>query len=167
MQNFLRVYQPSEFGVVDAVIDVLSESDLRDGGLIVLDSINTLQTLLRQKDDVTDSKKANHEAAILVTLLQQIAQRYSKLLIITNVSRARPHSSEGSVSWAKEPVGGRMMRYKSGILLTVLDKIQHEERHQNDRLGRHRDVKIDAISENCKSNLPRDGILHFDLDSFT
>ncbi len=120
----LSLLQPSQESLEETIIDLLSRTEVANGGIILLDSINTFQHLLRKKYGRDDSTKSNHQAAIFVTLLQQFARRNSKIFFMTNISRSRPRSSDGRVKWGKEIVGGRMVKFKSDFILT-LNEIEH------------------------------------------
>ncbi|MGI0085777.1 MAG: hypothetical protein ACREBQ_11920, partial [Nitrososphaerales archaeon] len=87
----MMTYCPKESEVFDSIISLLSQKDLGRGGAIIMDSINSLQDLLRQADNDPDSAKANHRAAIILTIFQELARNNSKLLILSNIVRSRPH----------------------------------------------------------------------------
>jgi hypothetical protein len=132
--QLLTVQQPSESSIEESVVKLTSCPDLRPGGIIILDSINTLQGMIRNPELDPDSVVANHKAAILITILQQTARYYSKSLWITNITRARPKVLDsGVVFWEREPIGGRMMLFKSDILLSLHQMTQNDSQ----RAGSH------------------------------
>jgi hypothetical protein len=127
--QLLTILQPSESSIEESVIKLASSSDLRPGGIIILDSINTLQGMIRNPELDPDSVVANHKAAILITVLQQTARYYSKSLWITNITRARPKVLDsGEVFWEREPIGGRMMAFKSDVLLSLHQMTENAQR---------------------------------------
>ena len=115
---------------------------------MILDSINTLQGMIRNPESDPDSVVANHKAAILITILQQTARYYSKSLWITNITRARPKVLDsGEVFWEREPIGGRMMLFKSDVLLSMCEMTQNDAR----RAGSH-DLYVLVNVERVSSN---------------
>ena len=117
--SFLEVYAPPNGRVLQSLTHLLSKVDLGRGGAIFIDSMNSLQELLDDPSKDSDHSGANHKAAIILTLFQSLAARNSKLLLLSNVLRSRPHTHEGEVSWEKEAPGGRMIKLKSDISLTI------------------------------------------------
>ena len=116
----LFLFQPSNNVVPDLVDCIAPSPDIRRGGLVVLDSLNTLQNLLWVPAEVSSAgaREANHRTAVLVTMVQQFARYYEKSFVITNITRQRPRRpGEDDTVWEKEIVGGRMMRYKSNAIL--------------------------------------------------
>jgi len=144
----LAILQPNESGIEETVIELASSSDLRPGGIMIIDSVNTLQAMIRNPESDPDSVLANHKAAILITVLQQTARYYSKSLWITNITRARPrvlHS--GEVSWEREPIGGRMMLFKSDVLL-FLHPMTHNDSRQEDSIDLQLQANLEKVSGN-------------------
>lgn len=86
------------------------------GGIIIIDSFNTLQDLLLL-GNLDDSSKANHRTAVVLSLLQELATFYSKTLMILNLTRSRPRMVSEVVRWERDIVGGRMARFKSDSIL--------------------------------------------------
>ncbi|MGI0090893.1 MAG: hypothetical protein ACREBS_04210 [Nitrososphaerales archaeon] len=123
----LTILQPRDEALADSVITLASES-MRTGGLIILDSINTIQNLLSIHPSSSDLKVANHRSAILINAYQQLARFYSKSIIILNVTRSRPRPNQGnSISWERKVVGGRMTRFKSDAILFAREFPSHSE----------------------------------------
>jgi hypothetical protein len=146
--QLFNIMQPSESSIEDSVIKLASSSDLRPGGIMILDSINTLQGMLRNPESDPDSVVANHKAAILITILQQTARYYSKSLWITNITRARPKVLDsGEVFWEREPIGGRMMLFKSDVLLSLRQMTQDGAPRAGSR-GLYALVNVDRVSGN-------------------
>jgi hypothetical protein len=111
----LRVFQPST-DITDIVVPLSKFGG--DKGLIIVDSLNTVQNLLSQKPTPTDLKCANHRAAVFLSALQQLARANSQTILALNLTKSRPRKSdEMGVIWEKEIVGGRMTRYKSDVIL--------------------------------------------------
>ncbi len=50
--QLLTILQPSESSIEESVIRLASSSDLRPGGIIILDSINTLQGMIRNRNQI-------------------------------------------------------------------------------------------------------------------
>ncbi len=105
----LKLYVPAELGFTHSLVDLMSSEPKKEAGLVVLDSLNSMQNLLREQDPSIDWVKANHEAAIVLTLLQEFCSHHGKILIISNIARAKP-SKTVSGSWEKDISGGRMIR---------------------------------------------------------
>jgi hypothetical protein len=121
----LDVFQPreGEQAALEVIDHVESLQKVKQGGLVMLDSLNTLQNMLWKEQSPTAAQVANHKSAILITVLEQFAKFYSKTLLIVNITRSRPKThadgreEQFSVVWEKEIVGGRMLRYKSNAVL--------------------------------------------------
>lgn len=88
----------------------------REGGVIAIDTINTLQNLLLA-GDLKDSSTANHRTAIIITLLEEVAKNFSKTLLMLNLTRSRPRKTSETIQWDRDIVGGRMTRFKSDVIL--------------------------------------------------
>lgn len=115
----LTVLRSVEGEVAKLFIKLLGLNAAEKGGLVILDSVNMLQTMLQKRDSTLDYLSANHKAAILITLSEQFAARYSKVLVLANVNRSRPREVKGSQVWESELTGGRMLRLKSDALISV------------------------------------------------
>ncbi|MHB8701547.1 MAG: P-loop NTPase family protein [Nitrososphaerales archaeon] len=114
----IRITRPSYEDVELQVIGLVSDKNIRRGGLIILDSLNSLQNEIKRGSSDSDSIRANHKASILITLVQQIARQYGKILLITNITRNRRITIGGEVSWDRALGGGRMITFKSdGIVM--------------------------------------------------
>ena len=156
----LKLFMTTDSTISDLVVELIS-SESQTGGLVVLDGINSLQSLLREKKYRTDSIKANHAASVLVTLLEQFASRLSKLLILTNLVRARPKSVEGWVSWGPELSGGRMIRLKSDAIVSVSNPSE-SQRSASSKL----EVRIESISPKRSSTGGKE-LFTLQVSSFT
>ncbi len=115
----LVVFQPSD-DILDFV-ESLAAQNMQTGGVIFLDSLNTLQNLLTDDMSSRGSRIANQKTALLVTFLHTIGRFYSKSLVIINITKSRPSDKIelSSSIWEKTLVGGRMIRFKSDSILTV------------------------------------------------
>jgi len=122
----LMVLQPND-EILDFV-ESISFQNMQQGGLLVLDSLNTLQSLLTDDTSSRGSKIANQKTALLVTVLQKLSRFYSKSLIIVNVTKSRPSDRNmlTSTFWEKTLVGGRMIKFKSDAILSVSQNQSHE-----------------------------------------
>ncbi len=125
LQNFLTVdfdkvigteFHVLQPGGVDDLVSPLFTS-LMKGGVIVLDSFNSLQNLLSVEPSPTDLATANHRSAVFVSAIQMIARIFSKTIIILNLTKSRPTNNEGIVTWERNIVGGRMTYFKSDVIL--------------------------------------------------
>lgn len=112
------------------------------GGIIIIDTFNTLQNLLLL-NNFDDSSTANHRTAVVLSLLQELARFYSKTLMILNLTRSRPRKVSEVVRWEREIVGGRMARFKSDSILYMRTTTKNG----------NKTVSIETISP--KSNLDR------------
>ncbi len=121
----LHLFNPKEDELLKSVVGLASSIPEKEkrGGMVVLDSVNTLQLLLREKDYRTDSLKANHEASILISLLETFAYRGGRTLVLGNLMRLRPvdkaKSTSSELSWEEQLSGGRMIRRKSDAIFSV------------------------------------------------
>jgi hypothetical protein len=119
----LRLIVPDSHDVLNSTISLVSIprslADPRDQGLLVVDSLNMLQNLLRAAASV-DAMIANHQSATLLTLLQRYAEEQRKILLIAALTRQRPPESSGlKRPWEREIVGGRMSRLKADAILSI------------------------------------------------
>ena len=110
--NNLQVMQPSD-DALDFVSSIASVK-MRLGGIMILDSLNSLQNVIAGNFSEGETKIANQRSALVITILQQLSRFYSKSLIVVNVAKAR-HSvgKDHSTFWEKSLVGGRMIKFKS------------------------------------------------------
>lgn len=115
----LTVIEPTEdaFRFVEAIV----AEKLETRGVLILDSLNTLQASLTDATSTQGSKIANQESSILITILQQVARFCSKSFVIVNITKSRPRgiSASSSSFWEKVLVGGRMIKFKSDSILSV------------------------------------------------
>lgn len=133
----LNILQPSN-NIEDPILTV-QESN-RNGGLVVIDSLNTLQNLFSVSPSLTDAKTANHRATVLVSLIQQLARFYSKSILILSLTKMRPKKSDVGVTWEREIVGGRMTRFKSDAVLFATEEFETESKNQRIK------VEVDTVS---------------------
>lgn len=89
------------------------------GGLVVIDSLNTLQRLFLRLPTVSDAKTANHRSAVLISAVQETCRSFKKSLLILNLTRSRPKESGQGVTWERDIVGGRIIRFKSSLILSA------------------------------------------------
>ncbi|MDH2899604.1 MAG: hypothetical protein PXY39_01400 [archaeon] len=158
----LQMFRSRDLQTVDLVISLLN-SQVRKGGIIVVDSINTLQMLLHESEHRIDFVKSNHEAAILITLIQEFACRYSKALILANVMRSRPRKGQDFRLWDMELSGGRVIKFKSDVILSVSRSI---DKLQNDKIWKV-DVAVESVLERNKGAFKEGQSFTFTLRSFT
>ncbi len=116
----LTLIRPDESSLEEELLSFISQTNHSDRGILFLDSINTFQQMFTALDPDRDPMKANRKAAVHITLLQQFAHTHSKSLFLTSFSRARPKKLEsGKTKWDMEIVGGRMILFKSNLLVTL------------------------------------------------
>ena len=112
----LLVVQPNE-DPLNLVVTFSSLEKIRKGGAYILDSINSLQTLLSPNSSLQSAKSANYRSSVLLSVLQLAARSFEKSFIVFDLTKLRPRiQQDQSVSWEKELVGGRMIRYKSDAI---------------------------------------------------
>ena len=113
------VLQPG-YDLYDFVEGFSSLSKVHKGGVFILDSINSLQTLLSGNNSPQTPKIANYKTSILLSVLQLVARSYAKSFVVFDLTKLRPRiQTDQTVSWEKELVGGRMIRYKSDSIYFV------------------------------------------------
>jgi hypothetical protein len=111
----LQLFQPGP-SVLDFVVPMLKTAKL--GGLVIVDTLNTVQNLFSLEPTPSDIKAANHRSAVLVSALQLLARSYSKTLILLNLTKQRPRKkADSTVTWERDIIGGRMTRFKSDAIL--------------------------------------------------
>ncbi len=115
----LTVLQPTD-EILD-FISTLATYDMKSGGIMVLDSLNSLQNLLTDDQLTEGQKEANQKTALVITVLQNISRFFEKALLIVNITKQRPRyaNQENSQSWERTLVGGRMIRLKSNMIFSV------------------------------------------------
>lgn len=103
-------------------VNSLALQERRGGGVLFLDSLNSLQNILTEDTSRTEGKRANQKTALLISVLQIISRSYGMTLVLINVAKSRPRSSGekySSAQWEKKLVGGRMIRFKSDSIISV------------------------------------------------
>ena len=158
LDSDLNLYCCKDKEIIETAVSILSAIDVQRNGLVVVDSINTLQTVLAKRESALDFPKANHEAAILVSLFQEFAMRNSKLLLMTDVVTSKPVKESGLQIWGSELSGGRMIKLKSDVVLSV---------EQDQLLPSLLKVHIDAVFENSGSEVRAGKSYALELQSFT
>jgi hypothetical protein len=159
--EMLQVFRSGDFQTIDLILSLLNSSDVKNNGVIIVDSINTLQTLLQEREHRTDFVKSNHEAAILITLIQEFAYRYSKALILANVIRPRPRKTQNSRTWDMELSGGRMIKLKSDVILSASSP--SENLHTE---SRKIELQIESVAEKYKGAFREGQSFVFSLSSY-
>jgi hypothetical protein len=116
----LLVLQPSDDTI--EFVSQIASIQMRRGGVLILDSLNSLQNILTGAFLENESKIANQRSALIITILQKLARFYSKSLIIVNVAKARQRlGKDQSTFWEKSLVGGRMIKFKSDLILSATE----------------------------------------------
>ena len=108
----LLLIQPSD----DALDFVTNIASIRMGqsGILILDSLNSLQNVIAGNLTEGESKIANQRSAVVITILEKLSRFHSKSLLIVNVAKARQRlGKDHSTFWEKSLVGGRMIKFKS------------------------------------------------------
>lgn len=159
----LQVFRSRNLQTVDLVISLLDSPQVKKGGIIVVDSINTLQILLQEREHRIDFVKSNHEAAILITLIQEFACRYSKALVLANVIRPRPREGQDFRLWDMELSGGRVIKFKSDVILSVVRSFDKLESNKIAKV----DVAVESVLERSKGTFKEGQSFTFSLSSFT
>ena len=154
----LVTYCPNDDQLFDSMISLLSQKELGRGGVIVIDSVNSMQDLLRSTDE-TDSSKANHKAGIVLSLFQLLAKSHSKLLIVSNIARSRPRIRGEEVEWEKGLVGGRMMKLKSDVVLSIT-------KPGPGSFSNNIKLEVVSVSQNCDTDLRQGQIIEFKAQPF-
>lgn len=115
----LVVLQPPDD--VLELVELIASQKMQKGGILILDSLNSLQNILTEDGSKQQMKAANQKTALIVSILQMISRSYGDSLIVVNVAKSRPRSSEEKDSghWDKKLVGGRMIKFKSDLILSV------------------------------------------------
>jgi len=112
----LHVMQASD-NALDFISDIAS-IEMHRGGILILDSLNSLQNTIAGNFLEVEAKIANQRSALVITILQLVSRFYSKSLLIVNVARARQKLRiDRSTFWEKSLVGGRMIKFKSDMIL--------------------------------------------------
>jgi len=117
--GLLHVLQPSD--EILEFVESLAQYKFHSGGVIVLDSLNSLQNLLTGGRIGEGSKEANQKTALIVTLLQGISRTFKKSLFIINVTKQRPKQTiqDNTALWEKSLVGGRIIKFKSDVVILL------------------------------------------------
>jgi hypothetical protein len=131
----LTVIQPDN-AVLDLINSFEHPGELRKGGTFILDSINSLQSILSDNTSLQRAKMANYKSSILVSFLQLVARTFSKSVVIFDYTKSRRKpQQDGSITWEKELVGGRMIRYKSDMILFASRETQEISGNSDRRKG--------------------------------
>jgi hypothetical protein len=118
--NKIIITQPFEKGFDETVITSQLDSLELSEGFVVLDSINMMQNMLASFLGTSDQLKANHQTALLISLLQLLGRKSARKVLALSLDRSRPRAKpNNSVEWEKGAVGGRIMNYKSDLTLVM------------------------------------------------
>jgi hypothetical protein len=132
----LQVLQPPD-DALDFVSQIASKK-MHVGGVLILDSLNSLQNVIAGNFSDGESKIANQRSALVITILQQLSRFYSKSLVIVNIAKARQRlGKDHSTFWEKSLVGGRMIKFKSDVILFAkeIQAINPEIEIRTERIG--------------------------------
>jgi hypothetical protein len=129
--EFVRMSGSEKLRVLQAPDDIpdfvasMAGYKLQQGSVLILDSLNSLQNLLTDDMGTKGSREANQKTALVVTVLQNICRYVFASLIIINVTKARlkPPNRDSSSFWEKSLVGGRMIKFKSDVILSVKNDV--------------------------------------------
>ena len=114
--------------LTDDINDIFSISQLSNqGGIVVLDTFNTLQNLMLM-GNLGDSVVANHRTAVVISTLEELTRFYSKTLLILSLTRSRPRKTSEATLWERDIIGGRMTRFKSDLMLYARVTIMNGKR---------------------------------------
>jgi len=116
----LVVLQPPD-DVIELVSSI-SSVEIRREGVLFLDSLNSLQNILTENTSRRESKRGNQKTALLISILEIISRSCGMPLILINVAKSRPQSpaeKDPSAQWEKRLVGGRMIKFKSDLIISV------------------------------------------------
>jgi len=116
VSNGLLVIQPDN-DLTELVNFLAIPGFIRDRGVIILDSFNSLQNLLSSNSSPQRLKTANYRSFLLISVIQMIGRFYSNSMMIVNVAKSRPRLQDHTTIWEKVLVGGRMMKYKSDSII--------------------------------------------------
>jgi hypothetical protein len=120
-----------EFGVLSSLdLSILTPNDPmeifdslitspNESGLVVIDTLNTMQRLFLHGPTDVDARTANHKSAVLISAIQETIRPFRKTLMILSLTRSRPNQADEGVTWHRGLAGGRMARFKSDLILTA------------------------------------------------
>ncbi len=157
----LEVWRARDDRVFDSIVSFLSRREMRNGGVIIIDSVNTLQDLFKDSNSEQDSASANHKASITITLLQQLALHHARSLILSNIVRSRPLIREGEIAWEKVLSGGRMIESKSDIVLSL-----NELRSVGNEDSKTEGATIVSLADHCSPEFRKGQVIEFDVEPF-
>ena len=92
-----------------------------EGGLVVIDTLNTLQKMYLRFPTACEAKTANHRSAVLISAAQASCRFLKKSLLILNLTRSRPKEADQGVKWERDIVGGRIIRFKSDLIISACE----------------------------------------------
>ncbi|MDA4129390.1 MAG: hypothetical protein OK457_01340 [Thaumarchaeota archaeon] len=126
----LLVIQPEDD--LAALVNFLAvPGRIQNNGVIILDSVNSLQTLLSSNSSPKRLRTANYRSFLLISVIQMIGSFFSNSLIMANVAKSRPRiQQDRSTVWEKELVGGRMMKYKSDSI-AIASEVKHPQKESS------------------------------------
>ncbi len=120
------------------VLDFPTLSEKR--GLVVIDTLNTMQRLLLRTPTQSDARTASHRSAVLISALEVTFRALGKTLLIMSLTRSRPKKAGEGLTWQRDIVGGRVSRFKSDLILRV------EEKSSSGKSPGEITVKIDTVN---------------------
>jgi hypothetical protein len=103
--------------LIQTIVSLLSVIPTEQNRLIIIDSFNSLQDMLRESSKKNEPMKGNHEASVIITLLQGLMDHVRGQLIISDIAVTKPKGD--SLDWEKDLSGGRILRTKSDLIISV------------------------------------------------
>jgi hypothetical protein len=92
-------------------------------GVVVIDTLNTLQRMLLRVPTKADAKTASHRLAVIMCALEETCRSLGKTVLILNLTRSRPKEDYDGLNWERDIVGGRVSRFKSDLILRARETI--------------------------------------------
>jgi hypothetical protein len=90
----------------------------RKTGAVIIDSLNTMQSLFAVEPSTANLITANKRTALLISAIQLVSRSFSKTMLLSSIARQRPSKTESEPVWERTIVGGRMTDFKSDVIIS-------------------------------------------------
>jgi hypothetical protein len=120
---YLKVITPDDpLAIFDYVLTMPAGK-----GMVLIDTLNTMQRMLLRVPSKTDAKTASHRLAVIMSALEETCRSVGKTILILNLTRSRPKEDYDGLKWERDIVGGRVSRFKSDLIIRARENALPEK----------------------------------------
>lgn len=111
----LSIFNPGVLEIDETIAKICSVNH-HDLKLIVLDSVNTFY---HQFDSGSQFSGLNRYLSVCVSLLKDLSRRVGAAVAVSSLPVARRAASQGRYSWVLSHPGGRVLKLKSELMMSI------------------------------------------------